>query len=163
MKVNKITVERGEFKKEFYLTENKLSDQKSDETLENELGNETGNLVYKDSDNGKFDNEKKEKIWKSKEDSDFDKKAFDSLVSMVSDFNCSRYTDSDSKEPYRRIEPFCRIIVDDMVFSLYEKGENDKYPGISSQNRYPFLLDSYQGNDLISKIDDFLGISKKEK
>ncbi|MEA1969389.1 MAG: DUF4340 domain-containing protein, partial [Thermodesulfobacteriota bacterium] len=110
--INEITIEKGELKKEFYLAENKLFDQDSDETVENEIGN----LVDKDSDNGKFDNEKKEKIWKSKEGSEFDKKAFDSLVSMVSDFNCSQYSDSDSKELYLSLKPLCRIIVDDMVF-----------------------------------------------
>ena len=104
--------------------------------------------------------------WESKNGSAFNPKDIKSLVSRLADFKCTHYTDDDSKDAYKTITPLCTIILKgkkEMSLSLYTKDKNGNYPGICSENRYPFLLDSYEGDSILSKVNTLLGIKKIEK
>ncbi|MFO7749650.1 MAG: DUF4340 domain-containing protein [Desulfobacteraceae bacterium] len=107
--------------------------------------------------------EKEQKVWQAKSGVGFDKEALNALLSMVSDLSCSGYAGSGpGQEAPGRDEPICKITVDDATLRLYGKNQAERYLGISSQNRYPFLLDRIQADDLISKVDLLLGLTERE-
>ncbi len=165
--IQEIAIEKGKNKKEFILKkgmtpENKISAGKSDKNsdkTENDLNtkNVKSRAVEK---------------WESKDNSHFNVSDIKDLISELADLKCSSYTDNDSKDAYQSKTPLCVIHIkgkknignkETTVISIYPKNKNGDYPGICSENRYPFILGSYTGNNIISKINTLLGIKKVSK
>ncbi|MCP4119883.1 MAG: DUF4340 domain-containing protein [Desulfobacteraceae bacterium] len=96
--------------------------------------------------------------WKAGDDKAVDPDSVNALVSAVSDLECSSYAADAAKGEDK---PLFTLVVDDgekETLSVYDKAENDDYPGVSSGASDRFILASYQGNEIVSKIDAVLGI-----
>ncbi len=165
--IQQIKIEKGKNKKEFFLKksmtpENKIAAAKSaknSDKTKNRL-----NTVNAES--------KTVKKWESKDNSDFNVSDVKDLLSELADLTCSSYTDNDSKDAYKSKTPLCVIHIrgkknignkENMVISIYSKNKNGDYPGICSENRYPFILGSYDGNNILSKVNTLLGLKKNSK
>ena len=110
--------------------------------------------------------------WESKDNSYFNVSDIKSLISELADLKCSGYTDYDSKDAYKSKTPLFVIHLKgkknignkkNLMISIYSKNKNGDYPGICSENRYPFILGSYEGKNILSKVNALLGIKKAEK
>lgn len=86
------------------------------------------------------------------------------LLSSLSSLECDSYTADENKKSIEGQPPLCSILLkgDKKIhLTLFEKDANGKYPGLSSETPFPFVLDTYQGQDIVSNIETLLGIEKK--
>ena len=137
--IKQIVLERGDIKKELYLKEIKNPDNKNNEKV---------------------------KIWDSKDKSTFDAKIVKNFILMLSNFRCLKYIYKNSKEEYQSKKILYKITIKgkkSMNIAFYDDKEEEQFIGISSQSNYPFSLDSHEIKNLISNIDDILGIKTKKK
>ncbi|MFH1156995.1 MAG: DUF4340 domain-containing protein [Pseudomonadota bacterium] len=91
----------------------------------------------------------------------------DGMVSMLSDFTCSGFFADDTRTTLEGASPLCRISIDmeganQVMFTMFPKDADGKYSGLSSGSSYPFLMDSYQGDDVLKKVDGLLGIEENK-
>ncbi|MBF0469658.1 MAG: DUF4340 domain-containing protein [Desulfamplus sp.] len=89
----------------------------------------------------------------------------ESILAMLSDFKCHKFTDTDSKDQFKAMEETASIVLQgekEISLVIYKKDTEDNYPALSSGSIYPFLLDTYHGDDIISKLDDVLGLKKED-
>ncbi|GEM_PF-368839 len=159
--VRGISIEKGKKQKEFFL---KKSHSKKKVVSYNK-GNESKNKMKEAVKPVKIKLVQMEK-WESKDGSFFKPENIKSLISRLADFKCTHYTDNDSKNVYKSKKPLCAIIIQGkkkMSLYLYAKNKSGYYPGICSENRYPFLIDSYEGDSLLIKVNTLLGIKKGKK
>ncbi len=99
------------------------------------------------------------------------KDALDAILSTLSNLECSKFAQSDSEEKegaFKGMENSAVITIrmeGDKTHSLelFVKDANENYPGLSSGNDYPFLLDTYQGDNLLKKLDEVLGIEETKE
>jgi len=162
--IQEIKIEKGKNKKEFFLKkavtpENKISDAqsvKNSDKTENMLKTKNAKSMVVEK-------------WESKGNASFNVSDIKDLMSELADLNCSSYTDNDSKDGYKSKTPLFVIHLKrknniknkgTMVISIYSKNRNGDYPGICSENRYPFILGSYEGNNILSKVNTLLGVKK---
>ena len=147
-KISSITLKKGDKVQEFAIKdgkpvetiEKKPVDKKDDKTVQNKP---------KPADNNR--NEAVEKI-----------------ISTLSDLKCSGFTDTDSKDEFKGkgIEEIARITLkgnNEKSLVIYKKDAKENYPALSSGTIYPFMLDTYQGNELVSGIDNAMGIKTESK
>lgn len=90
----------------------------------------------------------------------------DAILMQLSDLRCFEFIEGKKKEDFN--DPIYTIKLKgkkDYVLSIFEKaggepkgaeGESEMYPAISSENPYPFLLNSYSVNNLMKKPEDLL-------
>jgi len=90
----------------------------------------------------------------------------DAILSQLSDLRCFNFIEDKKIEDF--IAPIYTVKVKgkkDYVLSIYEKrggepkgaeGESDMYPAVSSENPYPFLINSYTVDMLMKKPEDLL-------
>ncbi len=86
------------------------------------------------------------------------------LLSTLSTLECDSYTADDNKKSLGDQTPLCDILLKgdkEIELTLFEKNANGKYPGLSSESPFPFVLDTYQGQNLVSDMETLLGIEKK--
>ncbi|MBF0199898.1 MAG: DUF4340 domain-containing protein [Desulfamplus sp.] len=87
--------------------------------------------------------------------------ALDSMLSTLSSLKCSRFADIDSKdEAFQDMETAASITMKgDKTLSLkiFSK-DGELFPAISSENDYPFYLDTWQGENLLKKMDEIMDI-----
>ncbi len=98
-------------------------------------------------------------VWKARDGEAVDPDSVDALVSALADLECSSYAGGSVAKGFDKA--LFSLVADDgkkETLSLYDKKENEDYPGISSGSSDPFFLASYQGAELVSKIDAVLGI-----
>ena len=97
--------------------------------------------------------------WKARDGEEADPDIVAALVSAVSDLECASYGgEAAAKEGDTAL---FTLVADDgnkKTLSLYDKKEDEDYPGVSSGSSDPFFVASYKGNELVSKIDAVLGI-----
>ncbi len=167
--IQQIKIEKGKHKKEFFIEkaaapENKISDVKSAKNSD-----KTGSSLKTKNTKSMTDQK-----WESKDNSYFNVSDIKDLMSELADLKCSSYTAFDSKDAYKSKAPLFVIHLKlkgekvignkkNVVISIYSKNKNGDYPGICSENRYPFILGSYEGKNILSKVNALLGIKKAEK
>lgn len=107
-----------------------------------------------------------ETIWTMKDGKEGNKTELDSILSQLSDLKCDSYPDNKKKEDFK--SPIYSIKVKgqkEYVLSIYKKLEEpdkedqsskDKYPVLSSENPYPFLLSTYKAERLMKKPEELL-------
>jgi len=109
--------------------------------------------------------EKTETIWATKDGKEGNKTELDSILNQLSDLKCDSYIDDRKKEDFK--EPIYTIKVKgqkEYILSIYAKREesdkeegktsSDKYPVLSSENPYPFLLSTYKAERLMKKPEE---------
>ncbi|MBF0303716.1 MAG: DUF4340 domain-containing protein, partial [Desulfamplus sp.] len=102
-------------------------------------------------------------------DTSKENEAVERILTTLSDLKCHSFTNTDNKNEFKDngIEESAKITLKadadkEISLILYKKDIKENYPAISSENIYPFLLNTYEGNDIISKIDEAMGIKKEE-
>ncbi len=94
------------------------------------------------------------------------KSEIESFLSRLSSLTCDSFIEEKNKDDFK--EPVFEIILKgakDYSLKIFEKQEKDggKYPAVSSESEYPFLLSTYNAEDLMKKKDDFLKKEEKSK
>ncbi|WP_457553735.1 DUF4340 domain-containing protein [Desulfobacula sp.] len=105
-------------------------------------------------------------IWQSDKDTPADEKMVSSLLSSVSFLKCEKYLGSFTKNKLGKEKSLCRIHLKNeksIELTLFKTETEDNLIGISSMNEYVFALNQYNGKEILSAVDELLGIPKKEK
>jgi len=106
-------------------------------------------------------------LWKARDGKAVNIESLESLIADLADLECASYS-VDKKTSEDKAVLFSILVSTGLVdtgkkatLSLYEKVADGHYPGTSSETSYPFILNSYQGDDLALNIDKVLGIDQK--
>ncbi|MCK5311658.1 MAG: DUF4340 domain-containing protein [Desulfobacteraceae bacterium] len=90
------------------------------------------------------------------------------LLKTLADLRCSSYVEAQTNADFENKIPLLKIILKSeqtaeqtYVLTLFPKTEHDKYIGLSSENKYVFLLEDYVADDIISNIDKLLNIKSE--
>lgn len=94
-----------------------------------------------------------------------EKTVLDGILSALSDLRCDEFLEDES--PEQSLEPVFSVTVKgtkDYTLKIFTKqeGDNGKYPAISSENAYPFLLSTYGAEQIIKKDKDLFPETEKE-
>lgn len=85
-------------------------------------------------------------VWQTKDGQATEESKIKDILTTVSKLTCETYVDGKKKEDFT--QPICTVIfkgTKEYTLSLFEKiDDNAKYPAISSENDYPFLLSEWQ-------------------
>ncbi len=108
--------------------------------------------------------------WTAKDGQPVDAAKVDALVAELAHLDCASYTQEKTDKPDADGPPILKIRVAtgsagkagnaDLV--LHGKTEKGDYRATSSQTPYVFVLNAYQGDDLVSWADAALGIQQEE-
>ncbi|MBF0229261.1 MAG: DUF4340 domain-containing protein [Desulfamplus sp.] len=95
--------------------------------------------------------------------------AIEGILTTLSDLKCHSFTDTEDKNEFqdKGAEEIAKVTLradanKELSFVIYKKDAKENYPAISSENVYPFLLTTYEGNDIIIKIDDAMGLKQED-
>jgi len=102
---------------------------------------------------------KEEESWVMPDGKKAQKTEIDSLFSQLSNLRCDEFIEGKAPEDFR--DPLYSVTLKgnkDYILRIFkkEKEEDDKYPAISSESSYPFLLSSYSAERVMKKPEDFL-------
>jgi len=105
------------------------------------------------------------------------KSQVDAIIAELKEFNCDEYIEGKTKEDLNADTPICTVKLKerkDYTLSIFKKAESptgakptegeaqeEKYPAFSSENPYPFYLNSWRVNQIMKKPEDL--IEKEEK
>ena len=96
-----------------------------------------------------------------------DKSKLDSLIGQLTNLSCENYIAGKTKDNYNTEPPIYKLKLKgskDFTLSIFKKleegDEKGKYPAVSSENSYPFLLSSWKGDQIMKKPEDL--VEKKE-
>ncbi|MBF0204044.1 MAG: DUF4340 domain-containing protein, partial [Desulfamplus sp.] len=165
-KINSITLKKGDIVKDIAIKDDKPAvDDKKVDTNGEKSSDKTDEKPLDTIAQKSLDNSNDKSLEKSNDKPLENKEAIDSLLNMLASFKCHSFTDTDSKDEFKGMEEIASIILKgDKEFSIviYKKDDKGNYPTLSSEIVYPFVMDTYQGDDLISKLGDALGIKKED-
>ena len=107
---------------------------------------------------------KGEMIWQSEDGRKGDENRLNQLLTTLSNLSCDSYIDDRQKEDFPN--PTYSIgLKGDREYSLKVfskiKEEDDNYPAVSSENKYPFLLPEWKAKDLMPDMDEVVESPKK--
>ncbi|SLM32127.1 hypothetical protein MTBBW1_60027 [Desulfamplus magnetovallimortis] len=179
-KITEVVLSKDDTVMELVLSSDKSAEASEDKSSEeSKTDSENEATVNEASVNEASVNEASVKVWKVKQKPEGDvenmssspgatelenKDTLDGILSTLSNLKCSQFTENDSKEDaFKGMSTAATITMKgEKTYSieLFVK-DNEKYPALSSENAYPFMLDSYQGDNLLKKIDELM--AKEEK
>ncbi|MFC1862796.1 DUF4340 domain-containing protein [Thermodesulfobacteriota bacterium] len=107
----------------------------------------------------------KKTIWVNTEGEKWDKEKMADLLNTLSELNCEKYIDEGQKEDFKN--PICDVLVKgekQYSLSIFASEEKDGsgYPGVSSENPYPFLLSEDEAKKIMT-IPDKMSETTDEK
>lgn len=93
------------------------------------------------------------------------KSEIDSIVSQMADLRCDEFIEDKSKEDFKG--SVCTVTIkgaNEYTLRIFPKEdkEDGKYPAISSENPYAFLLSTYRAESLMKKPEDLVESQAKE-
>jgi len=108
---------------------------------------------------------REEEAWVLADGRTGDKTALEGILSTLSDLRCDEFLEGES--PAESMEPVFSVTVTgtkDYTLRIFTKqeGESGKYPALSSENPYPFLLSTYRAESIIKKEKDLFPEEDKE-
>ncbi len=95
--------------------------------------------------------------WETGAGEQLDERALDKLITALNNLKCTEYINDRSKDDFK--DPIYTITLDtpeEASLSIFEMNQSNKYPAISSQNDYPFLISKYKGEQIMKKREDLL-------
>ncbi|MCP4156076.1 MAG: DUF4340 domain-containing protein [bacterium] len=116
---------------------------------------------------------KGEPTWKTADGKEGNKTGLDGILSQLADLKCDEFIEDKKKEDFTK--PIYTIKLKgqkDYTLNIYEKIKvpgadgkegTEKYPVVSSENAYPFLLTTYSAERLIKKEEDLIKKEVKEE
>jgi hypothetical protein len=97
------------------------------------------------------------------------KSQLDSLINQLTNLSCQEYIEGKSKEDFKTEAPIYTLKLKgskDYILTFFPKPETkegeetpqggEKYPVISSENAYPFLLSSWKAEQIMKKPEDLM-------
>ncbi len=98
-----------------------------------------------------------EEAWVSSDGRTGLKDSLDTVLSELSDLRCDEFLEDDN--PMENLEPVFSVTLKgtkDYTLRIFVKQEDDngKYPALSSENAFPFLLSTYKAERIIKKPQD---------
>ncbi|MBF0227227.1 MAG: DUF4340 domain-containing protein [Desulfobacterales bacterium] len=109
------------------------------------------------------DASKTEIQWEDTDGNKIDESKINSIISNISNLNCSKYLDEAEKDNLK--DPIYVITAKgskDYTLSIFDKKEgSDDYPCLSSENAYPFMLNNSTVDGIKGAIEEI--IKKEEK
>jgi hypothetical protein len=148
--IQKFTIEKGEASRTFSLT------QKTDN--ERSASSKKNNTDKKD----RADKDETRVSWSDENGSPGDKEVIESLLSALSFLECDDYLNDSGKDEFKGENPLCRIRLENdavIELELFPSDKQERFTGISSMNPYAFFIDQYTGKDMVSNIENLLGIT----
>jgi hypothetical protein len=116
--------------------------------------------------------EPEEKIqWLTADGKEGEKTKLDSFINQLSDLRCDKYLEDKELKDFEDKNPVLKLTLKgskNYTLSLFEKlGEGDedkdKFPALSSENAYPFLLSGYKGDNFIRDAKELLKEEEKKE
>jgi len=115
--------------------------------------------------------EKKDKegasiTWTSDDGLSVDKEMVSTLLSAVSFLKCEKYLNDTTRNKLEKEKPLCKIRLkneNNIDLTIFKIDTEDDLIGISSMNEYVFALSQFTGKEIVSTIENLLGITKEEK
>ncbi len=114
----------------------------------------------------KPDNGKEQILWTDKDNNSIKQGPVKNLIKAMSDLYCDSYPENLNKKEFESKASFLKVVLKTdktIEFTLFPKNKKGKYPGISSSNKYLFLLNNYVADDIISQVNELLDIKKENK
>lgn len=103
------------------------------------------------------------------------KSQLDSLINQLTNLSCQEYIEDKTKEDFKAQAPIYTLKLKgskDYIITIFPKPETkkdeetppggEKYPVISSENAYPFMLSSWKAEQIMKKPEDLMDVEKKE-
>jgi hypothetical protein len=103
-------------------------------------------------------------LWVTNDGREAQESVINGIIGALANLRCAEYIDGKSKEDYTI--PAYTITVESTSFvtlEIFDKQEDNKYPAISSQNDYPFLLTEGVVNRLKKTPDELLVQTAEEE
>lgn len=104
------------------------------------------------------------------------KSQLDSLITQLTNLSCKYYVEDKTIEDFKNQTPIYTLKLKgskDYVLTIYPKPETkegeetpeggEKYPVISSENPYPFLLSTYRADQIMKKPEELIEEEKNKK
>ena len=100
-----------------------------------------------------------EEAWVLPDGNQADKGKLDSIISDLSNLRCDEFLEGQGKEDFK--DPIYSVTVKggkDYTLQIFAKQEEEggKYPAVTSENPYPFLLSTYQAEQIMKKPDELI-------
>jgi len=112
--------------------------------------------------------ETKDQPWKSFDKKDVKQNELNSLIESLSDLRCSNYIENKDKASLDNKTPLLAITLEteqtpgqSYIMKIFPKTDQDKYMGLSSQNKYLFILENHVADNIISHMDKLLNLKPK--
>jgi len=160
----------GSFRSNFEKTEDDFRDKKVLEFKEDgikEFSIEKEGLSKKlTAKEEKKDKEEISLTWSFADGTLADKNEVSNLLSSVSFLECEKYLESPTKNDLEKKPALCKIRLENegqIALTLFKGDNEETIFGISSMNEYAFVLNQYNGKEIVSNIEKLLGIIKEQK
>ncbi len=96
--------------------------------------------------------------WRNGDGIGADETTVDRVIDRLVSLKCDAFIDGKSKGDFTN--PILTLVVDGsetVSLSVYEKGEDNKYPAVSSESDYPFLLPEWAVKQINKTPDELMG------
>ncbi len=96
--------------------------------------------------------------WRTGEGIGADETTVDRVIDRLVSLKCDAFIDGKSREDFT--DPILTLLVngsETVSLSVYEKGEDNKYPAVSSESDYPFLLPEWVVKQINKTPDELMG------
>ena len=104
--------------------------------------------------------------WVSEEGGPIDHEGLANLLSTLSALQCQQYLESPDKTGLEKSKPLGKIILENetrLELTLFKGDKEEQINGISSMNGYAFELSRFSGKEILSNMEQLLGIQRNEK
>jgi len=106
-----------------------------------------------------------EEAWVLPDGKQADKTNLDSIISSLADLRCDEFLEGQSREDLT--DPIYSVMVKggkDYTLQIFAKQEEEggKYPAVSSEVPYPFLLSTYRAEQIMKKPEELIKNSETE-
>ena len=112
------------------------------------------------------DKEKPSVTWVSEDGTPIDHEGLANLLSTLSFLQCQQYLESPDKTGLEKSKPLGRIVLETetrLELTLFKGDKEEQINGISSMNGYAFELSRFNGKEILSHMEQLLGIQRDEK
>ena len=101
-------------------------------------------------------------LWQTADGKAVDEQAIERILDKLVTLRCDGFIDGRAKGDFK--DPIFTVRVDGaepVSLSIYDKGEDAKYPAVSSESEYPFYLGEWLVKQIMKKPEDLLGKARE--
>lgn len=112
------------------------------------------------------DKENPSVTWASEDGTPIDHEGLANLLSTLSFLQCQQYLETPDKTKLEKSKPLGKIILETetrLELMLFKGDKEEQVNGISSMNGYAFELSRFNGKEILSNMEQLLGMETKKK